>query len=110
MNVLFRREDAALQNKMEELTLTVMAQLPTAAMYVMDLSGGADKLCLSVEDLRVLRQRVRERFPRRPWIHVVAKADLGVAARVRERLESTPILLVQFSHYVYLNCRKKIEK
>jgi len=84
---LLRREDAALRNEMEELTLAAMAHLPTAVMYVMDLSGGAGDRCSSVEDQLVLRQRVRERFPRRPWIDVVAKADLGLAAGARERLE-----------------------
>jgi len=84
---LLRRDDAALRNEMEELTLAAMAHLPTAVMYVLDLSGGAGDRCSSVEDQLTLRQHVRARFPRRPWIDVVAKADLGVAAGARERLE-----------------------
>jgi hypothetical protein len=40
---------------MEELTLAPMSHLPTAVMYVMDLSGGAGDKCSSVEDQLVLR-------------------------------------------------------
>jgi nucleolar GTP-binding protein len=84
---LLRRDDVALRNEMEELTLAAMAHLPTAVMYVLDLSGGAGDRCSSVEDQLVLRREVRARFPRRPWIDVVAKADLGVVEGARERLE-----------------------
>jgi hypothetical protein len=43
------------RNNMEELTLAAMSHLPTAVMYVMDLSGGAGDKCSSVEDQLVLR-------------------------------------------------------
>jgi len=74
------------RNEMEELTLAAMAHLPTAVMYVMDLSGGAGDKCSSVEDQLVLRREVRERFPRRPWVDVVSKCDLGVVEGGRARL------------------------
>lgn len=66
------------RNEMESLTLAAMQHLPTAVMYVLDLSGGAGDKCSSIEDQLQLRREVRQRFPRRPWIDVVAKYDLGV--------------------------------
>ena len=75
------------RNEMESLTLAAMQHLPTAVMYVMDLSGGAGDKCSSVDDQLQLRREVRARFPRRPWIDVVSKYDLGVVEGARERLE-----------------------
>lgn len=75
------------RNEMESLTLAAMQHLPTAVMYVMDLSGGAGDKCSSVEDQLELRREVRSRFPRRPWIDVVSKYDLGLMDGAREELE-----------------------
>ncbi|KAL9180973.1 hypothetical protein ACHAXT_009778 [Thalassiosira profunda] len=83
---LLRRDDGEFRNEMEELTLAAMAHLPTAVMYVMDLSGGAGDKCSSVEDQLVLRRELRARFPRRPWIDVISKVDLGIVDGARERL------------------------
>jgi nucleolar GTP-binding protein len=55
-------------------------------MFVMDLSGGAGDKCSSVEDQLILRREVRARFPRRPWIDVVSKVDLGIVDGAKERL------------------------
>jgi nucleolar GTP-binding protein len=74
------------RNEMEALTLAAMQHLPTAVMYVMDLSGGAGDRCSSVEDQLILRKEVRARFPRRPWIDVVSKCDLGIVEGVEEKL------------------------
>ncbi len=74
------------RNEMEALTLAAMQHLPTAVMYVMDLSGGAGDKCSSVEDQLQLRREVRARFPRRPWIDVVSKYDLGLVDGAREEL------------------------
>ena len=41
---------------------------------------------MSVEDQLVLRRELRARFPRRPWIDVLSKVDLGVVDGARERL------------------------
>ena len=46
------------RNEMEALTLAAMQHLPTAVMYVMDLSGGAGDKCSSVEDQLLLRKEV----------------------------------------------------
>ena len=75
------------RNEMEALTLAAMQHLPTAVMYVMDLSGGAGDKCSSIEDQLKLRREVRARFPRRPWIDVVSKVDLGVDEKSLEELE-----------------------
>lgn len=83
---LLRRDDTDIRNEMEELTLAAMSHLPTAVMYVMDLSGGAGDKCSSVEDQLILRREVRARFPRRPWIDVISKVDLGILDGARERL------------------------
>jgi nucleolar GTP-binding protein len=75
------------RNEMEALTLAAMQHLPTAVMYVMDLSGGAGDKCSSVADQLQLRREVRARFPRRPWIDVVAKYDLDIVDGATEELE-----------------------
>jgi len=83
---ILRRDESEVRNEMEELTLAAMAHLPTAVMYVMDLSGGAGDKCSSVEDQLVLRRELRARFPRRPWVDVISKVDLGIVDGARERL------------------------
>ena len=83
---VLRRLDGQTRNEMEELTLAAMSHLPTAVMYVMDLSGGAGDKCSSVEDQLLLRKELRARYPRRPWIDVISKVDLGVVDGAVERL------------------------
>jgi nucleolar GTP-binding protein len=75
------------RNEMEALTLAAMQHLPTAVMYVMDLTGEAGDKCSSIADQLQLRREVRSRFPRRPWIDVVSKVDLGVVDGALEELE-----------------------
>ena len=83
--LLVRPDDK--RNEMEALTLAAMQHLPTAVMYVMDLSGQAGEKCSSIEDQLQLRREIRARFPRRPWIDVVSKVDLGVVDGAIEDLE-----------------------
>lgn len=83
--LLVRPDDE--RNEMEALTLAAMQHLPTAVMYVLDLSGGAGDKCSSINDQLQLRREVRARFPRRPWIDVVSKYDLGVEDGSLEELE-----------------------
>jgi len=75
------------RNEMEQLTLAAMQHLPTAVCYVMDFSGEAGDKCSSVADQLTLRRQVRARFPRRPWIDVVSKFDLGVVDGALEELQ-----------------------
>ena len=74
---LLVRPDELKRNEMEQLTIAAMQHLPTAVCYVMDLSGQAGDKCSSVADQLTLRRQIRARFPRRPWIDVVSKVDLG---------------------------------
>jgi nucleolar GTP-binding protein len=83
--LLVRPDDE--RNEMEALTLAAMQHLPTAVCYVMDLSGGAGDKCSGIEDQLILRREIRSRFPRRPWIDIVSKFDLGVEGNSLERLE-----------------------
>lgn len=84
---LLARDDAD-RNEMEQLTLAAMKHLPTAVMYVLDFSGQAGDKCSSVEDQLLLRKEIRSRFPRRPWIDVVSKVDLGIVDGALEKLEA----------------------
>eukprot|EP00904_Undaria_pinnatifida_P009504 jgi/Undpi1/5684/HiC_scaffold_2.g00958.m1 len=63
------------RNEMEALTLASMQHLPTAVVFVMDLSGYSG-LQSSLENQMEVRHELRKRFPRRPWLDVVSKADL----------------------------------
>jgi len=92
------------RNEMEQLTLAAMQHLPTAVMYVMDLSGGAGDKCSSIEDQLQLRKDVRSRFPRRPWIDVVSKYDLGLVDGSRERLHE----ILDGSPYIELSIQDDI--
>jgi len=74
------------RNEMEQLTIAAMAHLPTAVVFVMDLSGQAGDACSSIDDQLKIRKQVRERFPKRPWVDVLAKFDLGVDESTREEL------------------------
>jgi len=75
------------RNEMEALTMAAMQHLPTAVMFVMDLSGGAGDRCSHVADQLKLRRDIRARFPRRPWIDVVSKYDLDVVPGALEELQ-----------------------
>lgn len=48
------------------------SHLPTAVMFVMDLSGGAGDKYSSVVDQLILRREVMALFSRRPWVDVVS--------------------------------------
>jgi nucleolar GTP-binding protein len=75
------------RNEMEALTLAAMQHLPTAVLFVMDLSGQAGDKCSSISDQFQLRREIRKRFPSRPWVDVVSKWDLGVSDDVLVELE-----------------------
>jgi nucleolar GTP-binding protein len=83
--LLVRPDDE--RNEMELLTLAAMQHLPTAVCYVMDLSGTAGDNCSCVADQLELRRQVRARFPKRPWVDVVSKIDLGTVDGALEELE-----------------------
>ena len=73
------------RNEMEKLTFASLAHLPTAVMFVIDPSGLAGEQSNLQAQLNV-RKMLRERFPRRPWVDVVSKADLDIPQEVMDQM------------------------
>ncbi|KAL4523871.1 hypothetical protein Ndes2437A_g00437 [Nannochloris sp. 'desiccata'] len=69
---LLRRPDED-RNAMERLTLASLQYLPTAVLFVADLTGECGT---SVADQWAIRTELRERFEGKPWLDVLSKADL----------------------------------
>lgn len=78
---LLRRCDED-RNNLEKLTLAVLSHLPTAVLYVHDLSGECGT---SPSDQFVIYKDIRERFSNHLWLDVLSKCDL---------LEESPVLYV----------------
>ncbi|PON56745.1 Ferrous iron transport protein B, partial [Parasponia andersonii] len=69
---LLRRCDED-RNNLEKLTLAVLAHLPTAILYVHDLSGECGT---SPSDQFIIYKEIKERFSDHLWLDVVSKCDL----------------------------------
>lgn len=69
------------RNPMEGLTLAAVELLPSAVVFVMDLSGTCGQQSAPLLQLGV-RDLVRARYPERPWLDVRSKADLPLAPEV----------------------------
>ncbi|XP_075476303.1 uncharacterized protein LOC142517759 [Primulina tabacum] len=69
---LLRRHDEE-RNNLEKLTLAVLSHLPTAVLYVHDLSGECGT---SPSDQFAIYREIRERFSDHLWLDVVSKCDL----------------------------------
>lgn len=74
--VLYRAD--ADRNSMEGLTLAAVELLPSAIVFVMDLSGTCGEQSAARLQLKV-REQIRAAFPERPWLDVRSKADLPLA-------------------------------
>jgi nucleolar GTP-binding protein len=61
------------RNAMERLTLASLQYLPTAVLFVADLTGECGT---SVADQWRIRADLRARFAGKPWLDVLSKADL----------------------------------
>ncbi|KAH7692825.1 P-loop containing nucleoside triphosphate hydrolase protein [Dioscorea alata] len=61
------------RNNLERLTLAVLSHLPTAVLYVHDLSGECGT---SPDDQFTTYKEMRERFSNHLWLDVVSKCDL----------------------------------
>uniref|UniRef100_A0A2N9HTL8 OBG-type G domain-containing protein n=1 Tax=Fagus sylvatica TaxID=28930 RepID=A0A2N9HTL8_FAGSY len=61
------------RNNLEKLTLAVLSHLPTAILYVHDLSGECGT---SPSDQFVIYKEIKERFADHLWLDVVSKCDL----------------------------------
>jgi nucleolar GTP-binding protein len=68
-------------NPMEGLTLAAVEHLPSAVVFVMDLSGTCGPQSAPLLQLGV-REEIKRRYPDRPWIDVRSKADLPLAPEV----------------------------
>ncbi|PIN09980.1 hypothetical protein CDL12_17438 [Handroanthus impetiginosus] len=69
---LLRRDDED-RNNLEKLTLAVLTHLPTAVLYVHDLSGECGT---SPSDQFIIYKEIKERFGDHLWLDVVSKCDL----------------------------------
>ncbi|CAA0821017.1 P-loop containing nucleoside triphosphate hydrolases superfamily protein [Striga hermonthica] len=69
---LLRRHDEK-RNNLEKLTLAVLSHLPTAVLYVHDLSGQCGT---SPSDQFIIYNEVKARFGDHLWLDVVSKCDL----------------------------------
>ncbi|XP_057979073.1 uncharacterized protein LOC131165366 isoform X3 [Malania oleifera] len=78
---LLKRCDAD-RNNLEKLTLAVLSHLPTAVLYVHDLSGECG---MSPSDQYIIYKEIRERFSNHLWLDVVSKCDL---------LQNSPVVFV----------------
>ena len=76
---------AELRNEMEKLTFASLAHLPTAVVFVIDPTGLAGEKSTLSAQLNI-RQYLKQRFPRRPWIDVVSKADLPLTKEIQQQL------------------------
>ncbi|KAI4379497.1 hypothetical protein MLD38_005785 [Melastoma candidum] len=61
------------RNNLEKLTLAVLSHLPTAILYVHDLSGECGT---SPSDQCMIYKEIRRRFKEHLWLDVVSKCDL----------------------------------
>jgi len=61
-------------NLLDELTMGSMQHLPTGVVFVFDPDPWAHGY-LTVEDQVELREALRQKFPRRPWLDVITKLD-----------------------------------
>ena len=69
--LLYRPDEE--RNAMEMLTVATLEHLPTAALFVLDLTEGCG---CSVQDQWQIRKELLQRFPSKLWIDVITKADL----------------------------------
>lgn len=70
------------RNNLEKLTLAVLSHLPTAILYVHDLSGECGT---SPSDQFVIYKEIKERFGDHLWLDVVSKCDL---------LQNSPVVFI----------------
>jgi len=88
------------RNAMEGLTLAAVELLPSAVVFVMDLSGTSGAQSSPNAQLAV-REQVRAQFADRPWLDVRSKADLPLAEELDSPLpDGTLSISVQEGHNV----------
>jgi nucleolar GTP-binding protein len=73
------------RNEMERLTFASLAHLPTAVMFVIDPTGLSGEKSTFQAQLNV-RNYLKSRFPKRPWLDVVSKGDIPIPPEVEAML------------------------
>lgn len=73
------------RNEMEKLTFASMLHLPTAVIFVVDPTGLSGEKSTLTAQLNV-REHLKSRFPRRPWLDVVSKADVELDSETLKML------------------------
>ncbi|KAL3155805.1 hypothetical protein ABBQ32_012817 [Trebouxia sp. C0010 RCD-2024] len=64
------------RNAMERLTLACLSHLPSAVLFVLDLTAQCGT---SVQDQLAIRQTLKQSFPDKLWLDVFSKSDLLTA-------------------------------
>ncbi|XP_065864910.1 nucleolar GTP-binding protein 1 isoform X2 [Euphorbia lathyris] len=72
------------RNNLEKLTLAVLTHLPTAILYVHDLTGECGT---SPSDQFVIYKEIKERFSDHLWLDVVSKCDLLRESPINSMIE-----------------------
>ena len=80
------------RNEMEKLTFASLLHLPTAVIYVIDPSGLSGEKSTLQSQLNV-RNILKQRFPKRPWIDVVSKGDLDLDSNILKLLPENHLLI-----------------
>ena len=86
------------RNEMERLTFASLQHLPTAVLFVLDPTGlSGDKSTLQAQ-LNV-RNYLKTRFPKRPWLDIVSKADIPLSEQVQKILPQPHLSISVHTEY-----------
>ncbi|KAF5186535.1 nucleolar GTP-binding protein [Thalictrum thalictroides] len=84
------------RNNLEKLTLAVLSHLPTAVLYVHDLTGECGT---SPSNQYIIYKEVRERFSNHLWVDVVSKSDLFQKSPVHKITEDGDEETLEMARY-----------
>ena len=83
---------------MERLTFASLQHLPTAVLFVIDPTGlSGDKSTLQAQ-LNV-RNYLKTRFPKRPWLDIVSKADIPLSEQIQKILPQPHLSISVHTEY-----------
>ncbi|CAI0447622.1 unnamed protein product [Linum tenue] len=93
---LLKRSDED-RNNLEKLTLAVLSHLPTAILYVHDLTGECGT---SPSDQFVIYKEIKERYSNHLWLDVVSKCDI---------LQGSPVFFITDDNNAEVNAAPEAE-
>lgn len=73
------------RNEMERLTFASLAHLPTAVIFVIDPTGLSGEKSTLQAQLNV-RNYLKSRFPKRPWLDVISKGDIEISEEIESEI------------------------